>query len=238
MSLIITQAYKMSLIIIQAHKLSLIIIQAHKTSLTIAQAHSICRSHQPECHAVSFPWHKPVSRLRSKLSPPPPSPRYPRHTPLFLEKWNILFYMFSRHIRSRQIRCFVCERGIKQQYLWSLTSTNPYVVTERVEVIVGLMYAAISGTISQCLTVHRIQAACGYRTLCAGTARYRLCVDTEHCVRAQQDTGYLWTQNTVGRHSRIQAACGHRTLWAGTAGYRLPVDTTPWAGTGERNCVL
>jgi hypothetical protein len=104
--------------------------------------------------------------------------------------------MFSRHIR--QMRCFVCGRGMKHEYLRSLTYTNPY-VTDRVEFIAGLMYTAISGTLCQCRTAHRIQAgcghrtlgkhsriqaACGHRTLWADTAGYKLPVDTEHCVQA------------------------------------------------------
>ena len=49
--------------------------------------------------------------------------------------------------------------------------------------------------------------------------------DTEHCVQALEDRGWLWTQNTMDRHCRIQTAYGHRTLWTGTTEYRLPVDT-------------
>jgi len=55
---------------------------------------------------------------------------------------------------------------MKHECLRSLTSTDPYVVTERVEVIAGLMYTAV-------VDRHRIQAVCGHRTLWAGTAGYR-----------------------------------------------------------------
>ena len=91
--------------------------------------------------------------------------------------------MISRHIRSRQIRCLVCEGGMEHEWLWSLTSTNPYVVTERVEIIAGLKYGAVCRAVSA-----------------ANCTGYRLPVDTEHCGQAQQDTGCLWIQNTVGRH--------------------------------------
>ena len=161
--------------------------------------------------------------------------------------------MFSRHIRSRQIRCFVCGRGMKHKCLRSLTFTNPYVVTDGVEFIAGLMYAEISGTLCQCRTGYRlpvdtehcgqaqhdtgclwkqktvgrhsrIQTLCGHRIQWARIAGYRLPTDIENCGQAQQDTDCLWTQNTVGRHSRIQTACGQRIQWARIAGYRLPTD--------------
>ena len=88
--------------------------------------------------------------------------------------------MFSRHIGLGKYGAFFCGRGMKHKRLRSLTSANPYVATDRVEFITGLMYAAVSGILCLCRTVHRMQAACGHRRLWAGTAGYRLPVDIEH----------------------------------------------------------